>query len=131
MRARGSHFVKKLTGNFSELAYRVIEGSPCLLMALPIIRVTKQPRARWPEIGRMALGVRRIRKAYMQQINALLTKEREELATLETGGLQLLERKGQEPDLRDVTSEFIASHKRTIEIHEGILSALLKEDLEA
>jgi hypothetical protein len=72
-----------------------------------------------------------VRKAYMQQINVLLTKEREELATLETGGLQLLERKGQEPDLRDVTSEFIASHKRTIEIHEGILSALLKEDLEA
>jgi hypothetical protein len=39
---------------------------------------------------------------------------------------QPLERKGQEPDLRDVTSEFIASHKRTIEIYEGILSALLK-----
>ena len=72
-----------------------------------------------------------VRKVYMQQINVLLTMEREELATLETGGLQLLERKGQEPDLRDVTSEFIASHKRTIEIYEGILSALLKEDLEA
>jgi hypothetical protein len=65
---------------------------------------------------------------YKKRIEADLAGVRRDLAPLEAGEMHLGSRTGDGP-WRDVTGEWIAHHKRTIETFEAILAALAKKEI--
>lgn len=66
------------------------------------------------------------RQDYIGEIKAQLARLAEDLAPLESGEMQLFERKGDDP-WEEITQDMIANYKRNIATYESILAALQNE----